>query len=676
MLASLDIEIEALSGVGPKRGLVLREAGISSVGDLLKFAPRRYLDRSQLYSIADAPIGQELTLIGTVDLVPPYKPRRRGGSQPPLRVAVKDQTGSLSCIWFRGGHMGFATGDVVALSGVIEEFRGSRQMVHPEVEVITEDGRPQLHTGGIIPLYTASVEMRAARLQSRGMRRLTKVALETFGESIEETLPQEVRTRCGLSGLRESVWALHFPKSLADSTQARERLAFEELFELQCELLRRRAARLASVDGIPFRPDGEFQAALLKTLPYELTSAQEKALKEISIDMALPCRMNRLLHGEVGSGKTIVAALAMASAVDSGFQTVLMAPTELLAEQHFTIFISLFKSIGIQPHLLVGGRRSGRRETLEAIRTGAARIVIGTHALIQEDVHFAHLGLIVVDEEHRFGVVQRHDLRQKGSRADLLVMTATPIPRSLALTLYGDLDVSVLDEVPSGRLPVRTVVRSPDKLGEVIAFVADQLSTGKQAFIVYPIIEDSEKVDLASAKSGFDDLARGALAQFEVRLLHGRLQADERAAVMEGFSSGEIQALVCTTVIEVGVDVPNATVMVVEHAERFGLAQLHQLRGRVGRGADPSLCVLIQYPTEGTEVAVHSRLEALCSTSNGFDIADADLKLRGPGEMGGIRQAGLPDLLIADLSTDEALLVEARVEAGNYLEAGGVSVGG
>ena len=670
MLASLAIDIEELSGVGPKRGQVLREAGISSVGDLLRLAPRRYIDRSQLFSIAEAPLGEELTLVCSVDGVADFSPRRRGSRQPPQRVAVKDATGSLSCVWFHGRqHMSNAgTGDVVALSGVVEEFRGRRQMVHPEVEVLTEEGGPQLHTGGIIPLYSASAEMRAARLQSRGMRRLVSAALESFSDSIEETLPPEVRERCGLRGLRDSIRELHFPESLVSAAEARKRLAFEELFELQCELLSRRASRLISKSGIALPPAGRLKSKLLSSLPFELTGAQKKALAEIASDMKRPHQMKRLLHGEVASGKTIVAALAIVSAVDAGYQSVLMAPTELLAEQHIATFTSLFESINIQPFLLVGGRREGRREALESIRDGQAKVLIGTHALIQEDVRFANLGLIVVDEEHRFGVVQRQELYAKGSRADLLVMSATPIPRSLALTLYGDLDVSVIDEVPSGRPPVRTVVRSPDNRADVFAFVRDQLDAGKQAFIVYPVIEDSEKVDLASAKVGFDDLKQGVLAKFKVGLLHGRLTADDRASVMAGFSSGEVRALVCTTIIEVGVDIPNATVMVVEHAERFGLAQLHQLRGRVGRGPDPSQCVLIQYPTENADGTVRARLEALCSSSNGFDIADADLKQRGPGEIQGTRQAGLPNFLAADLGTDEELLVLARHEAARHLE--------
>ena len=676
MLAHLSEQIESLPGVGPRRGGALRAAGISTVGELLLRPPRRYLDRSQLTSVSEAPLGEEITLICAVltAAIPNRGGRHRARRQPPARVVVKDDSGRLTCIWFHGGqHLHFKVGDLVALSGMVEEYGGGRQMIHPEVEVLVDESRPQLHTGGIIPLYRSSAEMKQVKLESRGFRRLVSAALTAFADSLEDTLPAELRARCDLMDLGQSLRALHFPQSAEEAEQARRRLVFEELFTLQCEVLRQRKQRMAAGEGISFRPSRKFVPGLLESLPFDLTRAQERAFREIETDMGQRYPMRRLLHGEVGSGKTIVATCAMLTAAEGGRQAALMVPTEILAEQHFLLLRSLLKGAGTVPLLLTGGRRgAAREEALTAIRSGSASIVIGTHALIQEGVQFANLGLIVVDEQHRFGVLQRAELCDKGPQADMLVMTATPIPRSLALSLYGDLDVSVLDELPMGRRPVTTLLRAPGQRDEVYASVADELRSGHQAFIVFPHIEDAKEEgygEVKSASRGFEELSRGALSAFELGLLHGRMSTDEKAEVMGQFASGQIQAIVCTTVIEVGVDIPNATIMVVEHAERFGLAQLHQLRGRVGRGDRSSHCVLVRYATGDGDGGgpSESRLQALCATDDGFAIARADLEIRGPGELRGTRQAGMPDLVLADPVRDEELLVRAREEAGRHL---------
>ena len=687
MLANLSDQIELVPGVGPRRGGALRAAGISMVGELLLRPPYRYLDRSQLTSVSEAPLGEEITLVCSVQTVaiPPNRgSRHRARRQPPARVVMMDDTGRLTCIWFHSGrHLAFKVGDLVALSGVVEEYGGGRQMVHPEVEVLVDDS-PQLHTGGIIPLYSSSAEMKQVKLESRGFRRLVSAALSTFADSLEDTLPAELRARCNLMDLGQSLRALHFPRSMEEAQDARRRLVFEELFALQCELLRQRKERMAATEGIAFQPSRKFVPGLLESLPFDLTPAQERAIGEIVADMGQSYPMRRLLHGEVGSGKTIVATCAMLTAAERGRQAALMVPTEILAEQHFLLLRSLLKRAGIVPLLLTGGRRGvAREEALTDIQNGSATIVVGTHALIQTGVQFANLGLIVVDEQHRFGVLQRAELREKGPQADVLVMTATPIPRSLALSLYGDLDISVLDELPAGRRPVKTLLSAPSQRSEVYASVADELRRGHQAFIVFPYIGDEEVGEdgeeehaegVKSALSGFEELSTGALSAFTLGLLHGRMPADEKAEVMGRFASGQIQALVCTTVIEVGVDIPSATMMVVEHAERFGLAQLHQLRGRVGRGDHSSHCVLVRYATgDGGEGGgpSESRLEALCATDDGFAIARADLEMRGPGELRGTRQAGMPDLILADPVRDEKLLVKAREEARRHFEVEG-----
>ena len=665
--------VEDVRGVGARRGKVLRDAGIETVGDLLLRVPRRYLDRSTVLPIAQLPVGGEASVIGTV--VRSHSPsfsRGRSRRPVPTTVDVGDETGLLQCVWFQGGqYIKMQPGDLIALSGRVDSFRGQPQMSHPDYETIAEAGdQPLLHTAGIIPLYATTSDMKERGLRSRGFRNVVRAALDNYLHHIRDPIGCDERRRLGLLEICDSLRAIHFPESLEEMKEARKRLAFEEFLALQIALLRQRSATHPTCDSKNYISDSKTLVPnLLDAINIKPTKAQQRALSEIYGDLAGELPMRRLLHGEVGSGKTLVALCAMLTVVESGYQACLMAPTEILAEQHFHYLQAKLQPLGVSSVLLTGGQRKAvRGEVLTALKTGAAAVAVGTHALIQKKVRFAGLGLAVVDEQHRFGVVQRAELLRTDPHAHLLVMTATPIPRSLALTLYGDLDVSVLDEVPPGRLPVRTEMRSPDRRQLIFEFVADQLRHGGRAYVVYPIIDESEKSDLKSAIAASEELTAGPLQEFEVGLLHGRLPSAEKTNVMEAFARGELHALVATTVIEVGVDVPEATVMVIEHAERFGLAQLHQLRGRVGRGTEQSYCILIAHDVAtDSATPARRRLEAFCATTDGFAIAKKDLEIRGPGEVLGIRQAGLPPLVIGDPLRDLELLQSAREEARRLL---------
>ena len=666
---ALTLGIEEVKGVGAKRAAVLNEVGIHTLGDLFYYLPRRYLDRSRTLPMARAPIGQEVTLIGHVRqmrFVPGRKPR--------FVLVVEDETDDIACTFFQGGRYlqrNFKEGDELAISGKVDLFQGRRQMVHPEYEFIRTNEDELLHTGGIVPLYTSSADMKERGLRNRGFRRMMHGALEAFADQIEDGLPLAIRQRQGLGELGDSLRKVHFPTSMDEVAVARRRLAFGELFDLQLRLARLRKKRLEQAEGIAFSESQKLVPQLLASLPFELTAAQRRVGAEIYADMQSPQIMNRLVQGDVGSGKTLVGLGAILMAVENGYQAALMAPTEILAEQHYINIKTLVEPLGLTAVFLKGKQRKAlRRELLTAIESGVAHIVVGTHALIQEEVHFARLGLAVVDEQHRFGVVQRGALYKKGEKPDLLVMTATPIPRTLALTLYGELEVSVIDELPPGRQPIRTALRAPDRRDAIFEFAGDQARQGRQVYVVYPLIEESEKMDLKSAVEAYEELCHGHLAEFEVALLHGRLAAEEKAEVMDAFKMNRIQVLVSTTVIEVGVDVPNATVMIIEHAERFGLAQLHQLRGRVGRGGEQSFCILVSYASAGAELSdSRERLEMMERTQDGFEIAEKDLQIRGPGEFFGTRQAGMPEFKVADLIEDEDLLQSAREEATRMVAA-------
>ena len=666
---ALSLVIEEVKGVGAKRAAVLNEVGIHTLGDLFYYLPRRYLDRSRTLPMARAPIGQEVTLIGHV-----RQTRYVPGRKPRFVLVVEDETDDIACTFFQGGRYlqrNFKEGDELAISGKVDLFQGRRQMVHPEYEFIRTNEDDLLHTGVIVPLYTSSADMKERGLRNRGFRRMMHGALEVFADQIEDGLPVAIRQRQGLGELGDSLRKVHFPTSMDEVAVARRRLAFGELFDLQLRLARLRKKRLEQHEGIAFSESQKLVPEFLASLPFELTAAQRRVGAEIYADMESPQIMNRLVQGDVGSGKTLVGLGAILMAVENGYQAALMAPTEILAEQHYINIKTLVEPLGLTAVFLKGKQRQAlRRELLTAIESGVAHIVVGTHALIQGDVHFARLGLAVVDEQHRFGVVQRGALYKKGEKPDLLVMTATPIPRTLALTLYGELEVSVIDELPPGRQPIRTALRAPDRRDAIFEFAGAEARQGRQVYVVYPLIEESEKMDLKSAVEAYEELCHGHLAEFEVALLHGRLAAEEKAEVMDDFKKNRIQVLVSTTVIEVGVDVPNATVMIIEHAERFGLAQLHQLRGRVGRGGEKSFCILVSYASAGAELSdSRERLETMERTQDGFEIAEKDLQIRGPGEFFGTRQAGIPEFKVADLIEDEDLLQSAREEARRMVAA-------
>jgi len=556
----------------------------------------------------------------------------------------------------------FQLGEKLAVSGRVRFYKGL-QIAHPEYDRLVDEGDVALfHTGRIIPLYPTTRELIEQGLDSRGLRRLIRQALEEYSAHIGENLPSEVLERHGLISRREALNAIHFPLDSGHLEQARRRLKFEELFFLELMMAYRRRLHRVQEKGVALSKVGHQTRGLVQRLPFELTEAQKRVLRQIWEDMKRETPMNRLLQGDVGSGKTIVALVAMVLAVDNGFQAALMAPTEILAEQHYITFRKLLEDMGVPVACLIGGMPSSRkREILEGLEAGKISIVVGTHALIQEKVQFKNLGLVVIDEQHRFGVMQRARLREKGWNPNVLVMTATPIPRTLALTVYGDLDVSVLDEKPVGRQAVVTVWRREDKRREIYQFVAEQIARGKQAYIVFPLVEESEKVDLKAATESYERLRREVFTDGSIALLHGRMKPEEKEQIMEAFKEGRIKVLVCTTVIEVGVDVPQASIMVIEHAERYGLPQLHQLRGRVGRGAEKSYCILIS-ARRITEEA-QRRLETLVRTTDGFEISEEDLKLRGPGEFFGLRQHGFPRLKIADLVTDTDILLDAREAA-------------
>lgn len=662
---SFDTPVQYIKGIGPKRAEALHSVNVYTVEDLLTYYPRRYIDRSNVTQIAHLKPGEIVTVVGKV-----FSGSIQKGRTPRFVLIVGDDTGFLECVWFQGLQYmvkAFRYGEVVAFSGKVSFYRGP-QLIHPEYDKLSEEGeRNPLHTGGIIPLYPSSEGLGRLGLDSRGFRRIMRNLLDLLDGHIEDPLPSEIRNRCRLLPLHEAFENIHFPKDWPTLQSAQRRLKFDELFSMQVFLGLERQSRMEEKKGIVFERVGDLTKKLIESLPFELTQAQKRVLHEIRNDMRSSKPMNRLIQGDVGSGKTIVALIAMVIAVENGYQTALMAPTEILAEQHYLNIRHFIDPLGIQIALLKGNQRnSERKKILTDLEEGSLPMVVGTHALIQEGVRFKNLGLVVIDEQHRFGVLQRAELRQKGYHPDVLVMTATPIPRTLALTLYGDLDVSTLDELPKGRKPVRTVWRTEEKRQAIYEFMREELKKGRQAYVVYPLIEESEKVDLAAAKEGYEMLSKTVFSEFRCALLHGRMKPEEKENIMQEFKAGKIQVLVTTTVIEVGIDVPNATIMLVEHAERFGLTQLHQLRGRVGRGPEASVCILLS-DRHCSEEAVQ-RLKTMEKTNDGFKIAEVDLAMRGPGELFGTKQSGLLRLKIADLVTDGPVLTLARKEAQALLQ--------
>jgi ATP-dependent DNA helicase RecG len=681
-MLELTTPVQYVKGIGPRLAEILATKGLATVGDLLNYLPFRYEDRLNPRGIAELRAGEMATVIGEVRNSGLFRTRK----MPIFQLTVGQGRSKLRCLWFHGTYLQdkFKPGQLIALYGKVEQDQrsGELQIVQPQFEMLGDAGSDgaddkaaaSLEVGRIVPIYESAGQ---GRVTARWFRRVIRTALDDLTPDLAETIPAAVRERLALVSPREALWKVHWPEageSLADlqssRTAAHIRLIFEELFfvELGLELKRRQQK---TQTGIAFRLDDRVRQAIKKILPFHPTAAQKRVLKEIAADMQKPYPMRRLLQGDVGSGKTIIGFQAAIIAIENGCQVALMAPTEILAQQHYFSARRVLENAGYRIVLLTGSLEADRkREIRRHIAQGDAQLVIGTHALLEEKVEFAKPGLVIVDEQHRFGVLQRLKLMKKSGEGsdeknpaepDVLVMTATPIPRTLALTLYGDLDLSVLDELPPGRTPIVTRRITDDRSSEVWDFVRKQVAKGHQAYVVYPVIAENEETELKAAINMYRELSGKVFADLKVGLLHGRLDSELKDQVMRIFQKGELQILVATTVIEVGVDVPNATVMVIEHAERFGLAQLHQLRGRIGRGAAKSYCILMtggKVTEEGER-----RLDAMVRTNDGFQIAELDLELRGPGEFFGTRQAGMPSFRVANLIRDRKLLELAKREA-------------
>jgi ATP-dependent DNA helicase RecG len=701
-MLELSTPVQYVKGVGPRIGEVLAGKGIHTVGDLLHYLPFRYEDRLNPRGISELRAGEMATVVGEVRNSGLFRTR----SMPIFQLTVGQGRTRLRCLWFNATYLQdkFKPGQMIALYGKVEEDQRTRelQIVQPQFEILGDSNssgenatnkkvEESLEIGRIVPIYEA-----IGKLTPRWFRRAIHTALDNLTPDLPDPIPAAVRDHLGLISPRAALWNVHWPEPgesfehlQSSRTPAHIRMIFDELFFVELGLeLKRRQQKMQT--GIAFRLDERVRAAIKKILPFHPTPAQKKVLKEIATDMEKPYPMRRLLQGDVGSGKTIVGFEAAIIAIENGCQAALMAPTEILAQQHYFSARRILENAGYRIVLLTGSLESDRkREVRRHIAQGNAQLVIGTHALLEEKVEFANLGLVIVDEQHRFGVLQRLKLMRKSSdeeggaalgrtgegarpnttpsphtnppEPDVLVMTATPIPRTLALTLYGDLDLSVLDELPPGRTPIATHCVADDQSAKVWEFVRKQIAAGHQSYVVYPVIAENEESELKAAIKMYRELSSNIFADLKVGLLHGRLDAELKEQVMRMFQRGELQILVATTVIEVGVDVPNATVMVIEHAERFGLAQLHQLRGRIGRGGAKSYCILMT----GAKVSedAQRRLDAMVKTNDGFKIAELDLELRGPGEFFGTRQAGLPSFRVADLIRDVQLLEAAKREA-------------
>ena len=648
----LNTPIKYIRGVGPKRATALATAGIDTVNDLLHYYPRRYLDRTTVKSIHELKKGDQATMVGTVEVCGERQARKRKLFQ----VVLSDGTGMITLVWFNGVKYiknAVQKGDRLAIHGKVEFYNGF-QIVHPDFDKLDSDADP-INTGTIIPLYPLTAELKKVRIDHRSFRRIIKENEEMFS-IIEDHFEESVLSEQKLIPLQTALQHIHFPESRKNLLAAMERLKFDEHFFLQL-LMALRKKSYEKIGTNALTKSGPHVQQIETELGFELTTAQQKVIQEIRIDIARPQAMNRLLQGDVGSGKTIVAILVAAAAVANGVQVAVMAPTEILAHQHFESFKNQLNKVHISCALLVGKQKvTERKQILEAVKDGKINVVIGTHALIQAEVEFKNLGFVVVDEQHRFGVVQRGILLQKGSHPHLLAMTATPIPRTMAITYHGDMDLSIIDEMPKDRKPVITKIVKEDRLQNVYKFIREEVQAGRQCMVVYPLVEETEKSDLAAATEGFEAL-QNIFKGIKIGLIHGRMKKEEKDAIMDAYAKNEINILVSTTVIEVGIDIPNASVMLIEHAERFGLTQLHQLRGRVGRGSSKSYCILVERNIRDTS---RKRLAIMEKTNNGFVIADEDLKMRGPGKFFSTEQSGFFKHKIADMVTDGAIIRKAR----------------
>lgn len=660
--AALDAELTVLQGVGPKNAESLERLGMKTLGDMLYNFPRRYEDYSQLKPIQSLMYGDVVTVIGTIQSV--HNRPIRGGKSSLIEVIISDGTGALRVSFFNQPWLmnRFKQGDAISVSGKIDQYLGRIVMNSPDWEPVEME---HLHTNRIVPIYPLT-----ERITQKWLRNQMNQVVTYWAPAVVDALPEGIRLSAKLVSLGEALTQAHFPSSQDRLKLARERLAFDEIFYLQMGVLRQKSD-WQSVEGRRFTVSDEWLDSRLAALPFTLTSAQQTALDDIRRDLDSGKPMNRLIQGDVGAGKTVVAALGLSMVVTNGAQAAVMAPTSILAEQHYRSFLNLLdRENGIlqesEIRLLVGSTPESEKEAIRVgLADGSIKIVIGTHAVIEPDVQFKDLQFVVIDEQHRFGVEQRAELRSKGTNPHLLVMTATPIPRSLALTVFGDLDISVMDVVPEGRKPIATHVLRPQERERAYTMIHAQVKNGNQAFIVYPLIDESEKINVRAAVDDFETLSTQVFPDLKLGLLHGRMKPSEKDEVMLKFRDKEFDILVSTTVIEVGVDVPNSTLMLIEGADRFGLAQLHQLRGRVGRGSVASTCLLIPTHEDATE---NERLQAMAETNNGFELADLDLKLRGPGEFLGTRQAGFASSLKMASITDVALIEKAREQAKSLFE--------
>jgi len=689
MSGNIESSIEILSGIGAKRAEAFGLYDINTIEDILYYFPSKHLDRSNILKsselkkyVANGYDG-EATLLGVV-----VKAEEIRYSQKTIfKVLFKDGNGTFECVWFQSVKYfkdRFKAGDNFAVSGkpALTKY-GNLQFAHPDYDKITDEENENFkHTGKIIPFYRIPKKLKELNLGDFGIRNIIREAVENYAHELKETLPPEILKSNQLPDIGTAMRAMHYPENLAELQTALRRFKYEELFyfEMLVALKKHKIRNLRN--GIVLKATGSLVKKFIENLPFKLTDAQLKVLAEIRADMELPKPMNRLIQGDVGSGKTIVALIAMLIAAENGYQSAIMVPTEILATQHHHKISEMVKDLGLKVSILLGGQNKSTREhNLEEIKSNEADIVIGTHALIEEKVEFSKLGLIVIDEQHRFGVTQRSKLRDKADLPDCLVMTATPIPRTLSMTLYGDLDISTIDKLPANRKPIRTVIRGDSSLNGIYKFILDKHEENYQAYIVYPMVEESDKIDLKAAETYYQELSKTFFKNRSVGLIHGRMKWQEKQDIMYRFAEKEFDILIATTVIEVGIDVPDANIIVINDANRYGLSQLHQLRGRVGRGSKQGFCILVaadeftkqmqkfdynfefMAPAKIDKIKSVIRLNAMVKTSDGFLLSEIDMKLRGPGDIFGTKQSGFPELKLADINTDSALLVKAKQDA-------------
>lgn len=697
----LDQSVQFLKSVGPKRALSFNKIGINTIRDILFYFPSKYLDRTNLTNSAQVyehlmnGYDGELTVIGKVI----DKETRRYGNRQILTVKFRDQAGFFGCTWFQGikyFEKRFKEGDIYSISAKPTLSRyGEVQFTHPDYDMITNDESQVFYnTGKIIPVYSVKKELKQTNIGDLSLRKIISDTVGKYANYLTETLPEELKAKYSLSGLNTAIRTMHSPENNEKLKEAKKRFKFEEFFYIEMLVAMKKHNYITQQKGNSLRINTDLVPAFLKTLPFQLTAGQLKVLSEIRRDMEANKPMNRLLQGDVGSGKTIVALISMLIAVDNGYQAVLMAPTEILADQHAKNISAMLAKLAtvytkrqINISLLLGGqKKSVKAKNLEDIEMQEADIVIGTHALFESNVVFKNLGLVIIDEQHRFGVIQRAKLQSKGNTPDVIVMTATPIPRTLSMTVYGDLDVSIINEMPKNRIPIKTYLRGESKLPEIYKFIIDKRRDGYQSFIVYPLVEESEKIELKAAETYYKDLSETYFAELNVGLLHGKMNWQEKEAVMLKFAAKEYDVLISTTVIEVGIDIPDANIILINDAHRFGLSQLHQLRGRVGRGKEQAYCILVtkdelaakssyarinlEYlsPVLLEKYKSSIRLQAMVKYLSGFDLSEIDLKLRGPGDIFGVKQSGFPELKYGDLVNDTPILTEAKREAFNIIE--------